>query len=216
MERKIKGFLEEKHTLDLLRSLKTVEHLVGGKLRVNDREYVNLSSNDYLGLASHPGIARAASLSTFVGAGSSRLMTGTTQAHARLEQKVAEFKNKPAAIVFNSGYQANVGIISALLEKNDCVLSDRLNHASIVDGISLSKARHFRFRHNDAGHLEELLKKKRSKYEHALIVTETVFSMNGDIAPIEEIVRLKKKYDCTLMVDEAHATGVFGKKGSDR
>ncbi|MCK5450711.1 MAG: aminotransferase class I/II-fold pyridoxal phosphate-dependent enzyme, partial [Candidatus Omnitrophica bacterium] len=140
--------------------------------------------------------------------------TGSSRAHYELEKKIAKFKNKPASIVFNSGYQANIGIISALLKKGDCVFSDRLNHASIVDGIRLSGAKHFRFRHNDMAHLKALLEKERDRFNNALIVTETIFSMDGDIAPVEDIVKLKKKYDCEFMVDEAHATGIFGKNGS--
>jgi len=141
-------------------------------------------------------------------------MTGSTQLHHLLEEKVAKFKNKPAALIFNSGYQANVGVISALFGKGDVIFSDRLNHASIVDGIKLSGAKLFRFGHNDANHLEEILKKERSKFNKALIVTETLFSMDGDLAPLKEIVGLKEKYDSFLMVDEAHATGVFGKNGA--
>ena len=141
-------------------------------------------------------------------------MTGSTSLHHALEEKVAEFKGKPAALVFNSGYQANVGVISALCGKDDCIFSDRLNHASIVDGIRLSGANLFRFRHNDTNHLEELLEKNRKNFRNALIVTETVFSMDGDVAPLEGIANLKEKYDSTMMVDEAHATGIFGDKGS--
>jgi len=141
-------------------------------------------------------------------------MTGSTKAHHDLEGKVAEIKNKSQALDFNSGYQANVGIISSLLGKGDCIFSDRLNHASVVDGIILSGAKLFRFKHNDAEHLEGLLKKERDKYKNALVVTETVFSMEGDIAPLKEITDLKDKYDFLFMVDEAHATGVFGENGS--
>ncbi|MGB3114346.1 MAG: 8-amino-7-oxononanoate synthase, partial [Candidatus Omnitrophota bacterium] len=148
------------------------------------------------------------------GSAASRLMTGSTGMHHDLEERMARFKGKPAALVFNSGYQANVGIISALCEKGDAVFSDRLNHASIVDGIGLSGARFFRFRHNDTGHLESLLRKERGKFREALIITETVFSMDGDLAPLKEIVMLKKEFDSLLMVDEAHATGIFGKNGS--
>ncbi|MGE5197602.1 MAG: aminotransferase class I/II-fold pyridoxal phosphate-dependent enzyme, partial [Deltaproteobacteria bacterium] len=119
-----------------------------------------------------------------------------------------------SAIVFNSGYQANSGIISALYGRNDVIFLDRFSHASIVDGVVLSRAKFFRFHHNDPQNLEELLKKERIKSHKALIVTESVFSMDGDKAPLKDLVRLKEKYDCTVMVDEAHATGIFGKRGS--
>ena len=216
MERRINRFLKEREAGGLLRRLTKVRPVGGGKILVDGREYINFSSNDYLGLSSHPELARAAreELSPVVGSSASRLMTGGTRIHHLLEERTAVFKGKPVSLVFNSGYQANVGIISALCGKGDCVFSDRLNHASIVDGIRLSGARLFRFRHNDADHLEELLRRERGKYAGALIVTETVFSMDGDIAPIRDFSRLKKEHDCMLMVDEAHATGVFGEKGS--
>ncbi len=216
MERRIERFLKERKEEGLLRGLTMVSPSGGGKIRVKGREYVNFSSNDYLGLAAHPELANAyrEALSTAAGSSASRLMTGSTDLHHMLEDRVASFKGKQAALVFNSGYQANVGIISALFGKNDCVFSDRLNHASIVDGIRLSGAKLFRFRHNDAGHLEELLRRERKNHREALIVTETVFSMDGDMSPVKEITRLKKEYNCMLMVDEAHATGIFGEKGS--
>ncbi len=216
MERRISRFLKEREQEGLLRHLTTVEPAGGGRILVDGRKYINFSSNDYLGLSAHPGLSSSAAeaLSPAVGASASRLMTGSTRLHRLLEERMAGFKGKPASLVFNSGYQANVGIISALCGKDDCIFSDRLNHASIIDGIRLSGARLFRFRHNDADHLEELLSRERNNYAEALIVTETVFSMDGDLAPIGRIGRLKKKYDCALMVDEAHATGIFGERGS--
>lgn len=216
MERRINKFLEERKSDELLRTLKEISPSGRGKVLSEGREYVNFSSNDYLGLASHGRLLSSASqaLSGTFGSTASRLMTGSTSLHHALEEKVAEFKGKPAALVFNSGYQANVGVISALCGKDDCIFSDRLNHASIVDGIRLSGANLFRFRHNDTNHLEELLEKNRKNFRNALIVTETVFSMDGDVAPLEGIANLKEKYDSTMMVDEAHATGIFGDKGS--
>jgi 8-amino-7-oxononanoate synthase len=216
MERRINKFLEERRQDGLLRGLTAVQPVGGGKILAGGREYINFSSNDYLGLSSHPELSRAAleALSPVVGSSASRLMTGSTRLHHLLEERTAVFKGKPVSLVFNSGYQANVGIISALCGRDDCIFSDRLNHASIVDGIRLSGAKLFRFRHNDADHLEELLSRERKKYAGALIITETVFSMDGDIAPIERISGLKKEHDCMLMVDEAHATGIFGEKGS--
>jgi 8-amino-7-oxononanoate synthase len=216
MERRIKEFLERSEKSGVTRRLAVIAPAKEGRLSVGGKEYVNFSSNDYLALASHPELARAASgaLSPALGSSASRLMTGTTCFHAALEEKIARFKQKPAALVFNTGYQANIGIISALCGRGDCVFSDRLNHASIVDGIRLSGARSFRFRHNDVGHLEELLRRERGKFRTALIITETIYSMDGDIAPLADLARLKKDHDCALMVDEAHATGVMGENGS--
>lgn len=216
MDRKITRILREREGAGLLRELVQADPLPGGRIRSLGREYFNFSSNDYLGLASHPKILKAAinAVSPAFGSGASRLMCGTTSYHALLEEKVAAFKGKEAALVFNSGYQANVGVISALMGKGDAVFSDRLNHASIIDGIKLSGAKLIRFRHNDMAHLEELLREKRPGYSGAMIVTESVFSMDGDLAPVAELARLKKAYNCLLMVDEAHATGVFGKGGA--
>jgi len=215
MERKIEDYLKERDRDGLLRKLTTVSLKNDSLIRVGERDFINFSSNDYLGLSTHPDIIKAAgeAAGPVFGSSASRLMTGSTEFHSRLEEKTAAFKRKPAALVFNSGYQANVGVISALCGKDDVIFSDKLNHASIVDGILLSGARSFRFRHNDTGHLEALLSKERGKYRGALIIAETVFSMDGDIAPVEEIVRLKDKHDSLFMVDEAHATGVFGENG---
>ncbi len=208
--------LRERSKEGLLRELAHLSILPGGDISINGREYVNFSSNDYLALSAHPALINAAreALSGMVGTASSRLMSGSMLIHKSLEERTAVFKDKPSALVFNSGYQANVGIISAFLGKDDCIFSDRLNHASIVDGIRLSGAKMFRFRHNDAEHLGSLLEKERGKCRNALIVTETVFSMDGDRAPLKDMAALKKEYDCMFMVDEAHATGILGKKGS--
>ncbi|MBU0683955.1 MAG: 8-amino-7-oxononanoate synthase [Candidatus Omnitrophota bacterium] len=216
MEQRIKKFLAERKEKGLLRTLTPISRFSGSKIYIDSKEYVNFSSNDYLGIADDPELISAVLriLPDRVGISGSRLMTGTSGVHIKLENRIAEFKNKEAALVFNSGYQANVGIISSLCRKGDCIFTDRLNHASITDGILLSGVKYFRFKHNDTGHLEELLKKERSKYKSALIVTETVFSMDGDIAPIEKIVHLKDIYKCMFMVDEAHATGVFGQNGA--
>ncbi len=216
MERRIKKFIEDRKKEDLLRSLSAVTSSGNGNMVVEGNEYINFSSNDYLSLASHPKLKAAArdALESCVGTSSSRLMTGSTSLHHELEERIALFKGKPAALVFNTGYQANVGIISALAGRGDCIFSDRLNHASIVDGARMSGAEVFRFRHNDAEHLEELVKKERPGHKGALIVTETVFSMDGDTAPLEEIVRIGKANDCLIMVDEAHATGIYGDRGS--
>lgn len=216
MER-IKSFLEERKKNNLLRTLNPVSARKGGKIYLKGKEYIDFSSNDYLGLSSHPELkeaARDALEGWGTGSSASRLLSGDSDIYHELEEKVADFKGKEASLVFNSGYQANLGIISALCKRGDVVFSDKLNHASIIDGILLSGAKFFRFRHNDTKHLESLLKKERKNSRSALIITETLFSMDGDRAPLKKIVALKEKYDSRLMVDEAHATGIFGEKGT--
>src|SRR3989338_1285783 len=213
----IDEFLKERQKSGLSRNLRPVSVRCNGKIIVEDREYIDFSSNDYLGLSGHPGLTEAAknAIDKFGASSSgSRLLSGDLTLHHLLEEKIARFKNKEAALVLNSGYQGNIGIISSLFTNRDAVFSDRLNHASIIDGILLSGARFFRFRHNDIGHLESLLKRERKKFEKALIVTETIFSMDGDKCLLKDLVGLKEKYNCEIMVDEAHATGIFGRNGS--
>lgn len=213
----IEEFLKQRERDGLLRVLRPIAWRRGAKISLNNKEYIDFSSNDYLGLSNHPRLIEESkkAIDKFGTAScASRLMSGDLEIHYQLEEEVAGFKNKEAALVFNSGYQANVGIISALMKKGDCIFSDRLNHASIIDGIILSGARIFRFQHNDIGHLNLLLKEEREKFHNALIITETIFSMDGDRSPLKELVRLKNKYNCLIMVDEAHATGIFGQNGS--
>lgn len=214
---KIAKFLEERAEEGLLRKLRPSSARRGGKICFGDREYIDLSSNDYLGLSAHPKMIAAAKEAAErygVGSSASRLLSGDTELCHKLEEATAKFKSKEAALVFNSGYQANVGIISALCGDGDCIFSDKLNHASIIDGLILSGARFFRFGHNDMDHLEALLSKERSKFKSALIITETIFSMDGDRPRLKPLVTLKERFGCALMVDEAHATGVFGRNGS--
>lgn len=210
-------FLKNKAAQGLLRRLNPFSSRKDGRICAQGREYVDFSSNDYLGLAQHPEIiaaAREAAERFGASSSASRLLSGDLELHHQLEEEVARFKGKEAALVFNSGYQANLGIISALYAKGDGIFSDRLAHASIIDGILLSGADFFRFRHNDAEHLEILLKKNRRKFKKALIATEAIFSMDGDRCPLKDLVRLKEEYDCQILIDEAHATGVFGREGS--
>ncbi|WNR44938.1 8-amino-7-oxononanoate synthase [Paenibacillus roseipurpureus] len=179
------------------------------------RTLLNLSSNDYLGLAQHPKIVEAmreALLSDGAGASASRLVTGNHQPYGELEAAIANWQNSEAALVFGSGYMANVGVISALVGRGDVVFSDGLNHASIVDGVILSRAEHARYRHNDLNHLRALLEKHRDK-RRKLIVTDAIFSMDGDAARLSELVRLKREYGAMLMVDEAHGSGIYGRQG---
>lgn len=217
LDLQIKEFLRKKEEAGLFRSLKPVLQRHDGRIRLKDKEYFDFSSNDYLGLSSHPKLIEESkkAIDKFGSASSaSRLLSGSLYLHHLLEEKLACFKNKESALVFNSGYHANIGIIASLYAGQDCIFSDRLNHASIVDGILLSGARFFRFKHNDLSHLEELLKKERNKFKNALIVTESIFSMDGDRPRLKELVYLKEKYDCQIMLDEAHATGIFGHNGS--
>jgi 8-amino-7-oxononanoate synthase len=180
-------------------------------INIEGRTCINFASNDYLGLGAHPALIEAAEDAAGrygTGAGASRLLSGGCAAHGRLEAALAGFKGVEAALLFNSGYAANTGIIPALAASGDAILSDKLNHASIIDGCRLSRARVFIYRHRDTGHLEELLKKADAGRK--VIVTDTVFSMHGDIAPLEDIYRLSKEYGAVLYIDDAHGTGVLG------
>lgn len=207
--------LAELEQRGLHRRLRLVEGAQAGWVRLNGREVLMLSSNNYLGLANHPALKHAAqdALERFgCGAGASRLISGTMELHHELEARLARLKHTRAALAFPTGYQANVGTLSALMGPGDTILSDALNHASIIDGCRLSRASTLVFRHNDMDHLAELLA-SCSGVGQRLIVTDSVFSMDGDIAPLAEMSRLARRYDAWLMVDEAHATGVFGPHG---
>ncbi len=185
------------------------------KVILNGKKVLNLCSNNYLGLSGHPELIKAEmEYCRKYGCGStgSRLITGTMTPHIQLEEEVAKLKSTEKAIVFNTGYMANIGIIDSLTDEGDVIFSDELNHASIVDGCRISKAKKVVYKHCDLNHLEDLLKKeKRAKKK--LIVTDTVFSMDGDIAPLKEINFLAKKYNAIFMTDDAHATGVLGDNG---
>ncbi|CAH1231748.1 8-amino-7-oxononanoate synthase [Paenibacillus allorhizoplanae] len=201
----------------LERSLRTsspVSEAPGYTVR-EERRLFNLSSNDYLGLSGHPAIIEAMReklLTEGAGSGASRLVTGNRPPYHRLEEELAYWQNYEAALVFANGYMANSGVIAALVGRGDVVFSDQWNHASIVDGISLSRAEHARYRHKDMPHLRALLHKYRDK-RRKLIVTDAVFSMDGDQAPLRELVALKREYGAMLMVDEAHSGGIYGKHG---
>jgi 8-amino-7-oxononanoate synthase len=200
----------------LLRSLFPLVGSQRGVIKTNGKTLVDFSSNDYLGLADHPALiegAKKAMEKWGAGARASRLMSGDLEIHHRLESAIAALKGKAAGLLFGSGYLANTGIIPALCGTDDVIYSDRLNHASIVDGVLLSRARFYRFRHNDLNHLEDLLKSHRSRYRRALIVVESLYSMDGDLAPVSELLELRGRFSAMLMIDEAHTTGVFGAKG---
>jgi 8-amino-7-oxononanoate synthase len=213
----IEAVLKKRSEEGLLRVLRPISRKSMGKITINQKPYIDFSSNDYLGLSQHPKLIAASqkAIAEFgTSSSASRLLSGDLELHHKLEESLAVFKNKEAALVFNSGYQANTGIIPALYGKDDCIFSDRLNHASLIDGINLSGAELFRFHHNDMGHLESLIKKERGNFKKALIITESIFSMDGDKAPLKDIAGMKDKYNCEIFLDEAHATGIFGKNGS--
>ena len=195
--------------------LPIIESMQGSTVKMKGKDIIQLSSNNYLGLTSHPRLQKAAeeAVKRFgAGTGSVRTIAGTFTMHDELEKKLASFKNTEAALVFQSGFTANQGILSSILTKDDIVISDELNHASIIDGIRLTKAGKKVYQHADMEDLEKILKKSMN-YRMRLIVTDGVFSMDGDIAPLPEIVRLAEQYDAFVMVDDAHASGVLGENG---
>ncbi len=208
--------LQDRTSLGIYRSLKTVGSPQGREIILDGKRVLNFSSNDYLGLANDARIKRAAieAMAEYgFGSGASRLICGNMGPHERLEEDLAVFKKTESALVFSSGYMANTGIIPALMDHRSVVLSDKLNHASIVDGIILSRAKLVRYPHTDMQALREILKDLPAA-KRKLIVTDTVFSMDGDRAPLKEIVDLAKAHEAMIMVDEAHAFGVLGKHGS--
>ena len=197
------------------RFLHSFDSMQPGYLIKNGESFLNLCSNDYLGLASDTeGREEAKLLAEIIpyGAAASRLITGNLVIHQELEKLLADWKRTEAALVFSSGYQTNIGLFSSLAGKGDAIFSDRLNHASIIDGCLLSGASFYRYPHNDLEELETMLKTKRPRKR--IIVTDGVFSMDGDIALLPELDALAKKYDALLVVDEAHATGILGKDGA--
>ncbi len=180
------------------------------------RQVINLASNNYLGLANHPKLIEAALKATRdlgVGSGAVRTIAGTMRIHMDLEEKIAGFKNVEACVVFQSGFAANAGTVSAILGKEDFILSDELNHASIIDGARLSRAKIKVFRHKDVDHCEQLLQEVEKEPGRKLVITDGVFSMDGDIGPVDKLASLAEKYGAIMMVDDAHASGVLGRNG---
>ena len=180
------------------------------------KQVINLASNNYLGLANHPKLVEAALAATRafgVGSGAVRTIAGTMRIHMDLEEKIARFKNVEACVVFQSGFAANAGTVSSILGKEDFILSDELNHASIIDGARLSRARIKVFRHKDVDHCEELLQEVQNEPGRKLVITDGVFSMDGDIGPVDKLARLAERYGAIMMVDDAHASGVLGRNG---
>lgn len=199
----------------LIRKYRTIEGPQEAYIQTQNQSYLSFCSNNYLGLANHPKIKQAAIEAIHKygwGAGASRLVSGNMALHEELEKEIAKFKGTEAALVFPTGYMANLGALCTLVGKEDIVIGDKLNHASIVDGCRQSGATFRVYPHNTIIQLESLLQKS-SAFRRRLIVTDSVFSMDGDIAPLPEIVSLAEKYDAMVMVDDAHATGVFGRYG---
>jgi 8-amino-7-oxononanoate synthase len=204
-KRKAEGLLRQRRLLDSPQA----EHIVA-----NDKHFLSFCSNDYLGLANRPELINAmqkAAGDSGVGSGASNLITGHHRYHDSLEKRLAEFVELPAALLFSTGYMANIGVIGALMDRHDAIFADKLNHACLNEGAYLSRAAFHRFPHNDVAALEKLLKTSSAK--HKLIAADAVFSMDGDIAPLPEYLALCEKYDAYLYIDDAHGFGVLGKHG---
>jgi len=201
----------------MLRSLRVVDGGQGPVVQVNGQDVLLLCSNNYLGIANHPALVEkmvAATRQYGAGSGASRLISGTMPAHVELEERIATFKGTEAALLFNSGYAANIGILQGLFGPDDVIFSDQLNHASIIDGCRLACARTLVYPHCDHVALAEIMEREKSHRKGRwLIVTDGVFSMDGDVAPLSELCDLKDRFDALLMVDDAHGTGVSGKNG---
>ena len=199
----------------LYRRMPLIEGSQNSRVIVDGKEVLLLCSNNYLGLANHPALKEASIKAVEhygVGTGASRLVSGTMELHEQLERKIAAFKGTERALLFNSGYAANTGVIPALAQKGDILFSDKLNHASIVDGCLLSRARLVRYPHNDMAFLRRCLAEHRGGGRR-IIIADGVFSMDGDMANLAELVAIKKEYGALLMVDDAHGTGVLGATG---
>ena len=212
----IRSLLDDLASAGLLRRPVEIQSACGPRVSVCGREVVCLCSNDYLSLASDPATKAAAAKAIEawgVGAGASRLVSGTTAVHVELERALAEFEGAEAALVTSTGWMANGVAVRALAGKGDLILCDKLNHASILDAARLSGASVRTFPHRDVGRAEALLKRLRAKYRRCLIATDSLFSMDGDLAPLGELAELKDAWDAQLLIDEAHATGVIGPGG---
>ncbi len=212
---RVRAELDDLTRRELLRTPRIFASPPGPTLRLDGRELICLTSNDYLGLAGDPRLALAVAEATRegTGAGASRLITGSLDAHARAERSLADFVRLPAALLFSSGYAANVGALQGLLGPGDVVFSDALNHASLIDGCRLSRARVVVYRHGDVEDLARLLARERGDARTALIASETVFSMDGDLAPVAALRALADAHGAGLLLDEAHALGVVGPNG---
>jgi glycine C-acetyltransferase len=184
--------------------------------KVDGREVINLASNNYLGLADHPKLVEAAveaAKKYGAGSGAVRTISGTMSLHMELERRIAEFKKVEACVVFQSGFAANAGTVSAILGPDDHIISDALNHASIIDGCRLSRAKIHVFPHKDTGAAEKIAQELSGKPGHKLLITDGVFSMDGDIGPLPALVQIAERYGAIMMIDDAHSSGVLGRNG---
>jgi glycine C-acetyltransferase len=217
LERYLDEQLGDLKTHGLLRSFRILEGPQGARARIDGRDVINLSSNNYLGLADHPQLKQAAIAAIEqlgVGSGAVRTIIGTMEIHELLERRLAEFKHTEATLVLQSGFTANAAVLGTILAEGDLVISDALNHASIIDGIRLTKAARRVYDHCDMNALEQVLEQTQGQHAKTLIVTDGVFSMDGDIAPLDRIADLAEHYGAITMVDDAHASGVLGQHGS--
>ncbi len=222
LENELKEELDELEKNDLLRTVDDLRFISSTKAIDNDgNEFLVFGTNNYLGLTHHPKVMEACKEASEYGTGStgSRLTTGASFEARELENNISEFKNTESTLIFNTGYMTNLGVIYALTKENDVIFSDQLNHASIIDGTRISKASVRVYKHKDTSDLENLIKKEiesnnePNNKSNFFIVSDGVFSMDGDIAPLPKLVEIANEYNCTLIIDEAHATGVIGKNG---
>jgi 8-amino-7-oxononanoate synthase len=216
MKAMFSAILEEIKGQGNYRTIKYLHPLSASKIRYKGKEYLNLCSNSYLSLHTHPDVLSAAKEAIDeYGAGicSSRSVSGSIDLYEMLEREIARYKGYPRGLVFSNGYMANIGIISTLTGQKDVIFSDELNHSSLIDAMRLSKAKKVVYKHNNVEDLEKKIQRYGGK-EQNIVITESIFSMDGDMAPLEEIYRLKKAYGLRLFLDDAHGTGVFGKKGT--
>ncbi|MBW1757021.1 MAG: aminotransferase class I/II-fold pyridoxal phosphate-dependent enzyme [Deltaproteobacteria bacterium] len=212
----IRDALSQLEAAGLLRRPLRISGPQGPEVEIDGRRVLCFCSNNYLGLANHPALVEASAASAHhdgVGAAASRLITGTMDSHRQAEVAFADFLGAPATALFSTGYAANLGTIQALVGPGDAIFSDALNHASLIDGCRLSRATVHVYSHRDSDHLESLLRDHRSRSRRALIVTDSLFSMDGVTAPLRDIATLARSFDAGLLVDEAHALGVFGPNG---
>jgi len=214
------GFLKEKiqelKNKGVYRKLPVLSTENGPEIIINGKSAINLSSNNYLGFAGHPRLKKAAieAVEKYgVGSGAVRTIVGNMDIHEEMEKAIAEFKREEAAMVYQSGFNCNAGTIQAVVGKGDLIVSDELNHASIIDGSRLSRADKTIYKHSDMDSLEEVLKSNRDKYENILVITDGVFSMDGDVANLPGIVELAEKFEAMTYVDDAHGSGVLGENG---
>lgn len=207
---------EELRILDAKGQFRKIPEIIskaGNQIIIDGKNYTNFASNDYLGISTKKDLINEflETNTAFFSSASARLLSGTSEEYRQLEDTIAKLFNKDACLVFNTGYQCNLGVISTLCQKGDVVFSDKLNHASIIDGMKLAEGDFIRYKHLDYENLESILQKKRNNYKRAIIISESVFSMDGDIADINKLIELKNKYNCLLMIDEAHAFCACGK-----